>query len=111
MSAIRQTRQAFEVMQAHLGLAQLHAYQGALDVAIPHYEQAYQLARTSVPAAVPQIEEMLGVIYLHHAGIDNDAYRAPGELCLIPPRPGAAYAKISDEEYVLRPDARQDYES
>src|SRR2546423_6151604 len=101
MSAIRETRQPFEVMQAHLGLAQLHAYQGALDLAIPHYEQAYQLARASVSTAVPQIEEMLGVTYLHHAGIDNDAYRAPGELCLIPPRPGVSYAKTADAERAI----------
>jgi tetratricopeptide (TPR) repeat protein len=101
MSAIRQTRQPFEVMQAHLGLAQLHAYQGALDLAIPQYEQAYQLARASVPTAVQQIEEMLGVTYLHHAGIDNDAFRAPGELCLIPPRPGTSYVKAADADRAI----------
>jgi tetratricopeptide (TPR) repeat protein len=102
MSAVRQTRPPFELMQAYLGLAQLHAYQGAFDLAIPQYEQAYQVARTSVPAATLQIEEMLGVMYLQQAGVDNDAYRTPGELCLIPPRPGLSYAKTGGAERAIQ---------
>jgi tetratricopeptide (TPR) repeat protein len=102
MSAVRQTRRPFEMMQAFLGLAQLHAYQGAFDVAIPQYEQAYQLARTSVPTAALQIEEMLGVMYFQQAGFDNDAYRTPGELCLIPPRPGVSYAKTGGAERAIQ---------
>ncbi len=94
--ALRTARPPFEVMQAYLGLAQLHAYQGALDLAIPQYEQAYQLARASVPAATLQMEETLGIAYLHKAGRDNDAYRLPGDLCLIPPRLGLSYAKTAD---------------
>ena len=102
MSATRETRPPFEVMQAYLGLAQLHAYQGAFDLAIPQYEQAYQLARTRVPAAALPIEEMLGVMYFQQAGFDNDAYRKPGELCLIPPRPGVAYAKTGGAERAIQ---------
>jgi tetratricopeptide (TPR) repeat protein len=102
MSAARQTRRPFEMMQAFLGLAQLHAYQGSFDSAIPQYEQAYQLARASVPTAALQIEEMLGVMYLQQAGFDNDAYRTPGELCLIPPRPGVSYAKTGGAERAVQ---------
>ena len=102
MSATRETRPPFEVMQAYLGLAQLHAYQGAFDLAIPQYEQAYQLARTRVPAAALPIEEMLGVMYFQQAGFDNDAYRKPGELCLIPPRPGVSWAKTGGAERAIQ---------
>jgi hypothetical protein len=90
------------MVQAYLGLAQLHAYQGAFDLAIPQYEQAYQLARTRLPAAALPLEEMLGVMYLQQAGSDNDAYRTPGELCLIPPRPGVSYARTGGAERAIQ---------
>jgi tetratricopeptide (TPR) repeat protein len=102
VSTVRQSRPPFEVMQAYLGLAQLHAYQGALDLSLPQYEQAYRLARTSVPAAVQQMEETLGVAYLHKAGIDNGAYRSPGDLCLIPTRQGVSYAKTADADRAIQ---------
>ena len=100
-AANRQSRPPFELMQAYLGLAQLDAYQGVMDRAVPLYEQANQIAHASVPAAALQTEETLGIAYLHEAGADNNAYRAPGELCLFPPRPGAAYAKTADAERAI----------
>jgi tetratricopeptide (TPR) repeat protein len=101
LAAVRQSRPPFELMQAYLGLAQLDAYEGALDHAVPLYEQANQIAHTSVAAAALQTEETLGIAYLHQAGADNNAYRAPGDACLFPPRPGAAYAKTADAERAI----------
>ena len=88
-------------MQAHLGLAQLLAYQGSMTRAVEQYEQAYQLALASVPAAAPQVEEMLGVAYLHKAGMDSGIFRQPGDLCLLPTKPGRAYAKTADVEKAI----------
>jgi hypothetical protein len=96
MAAIRTTRPPSEVMQAHLGLAQLLAYQGDLDRALPQFEAAYQLALTSVPQAALTLEETLGLAYLHKAGADSGTYHAPGDLCLIPTRAGLAFSKPGD---------------
>jgi hypothetical protein len=94
--APRADRPPFELMQAHLGLAQLLAYQGLMTRAVENYERAYGLALSGVPRALPQVEEMLGVAYLHKAGIENGVFRKPDDLCLLPPRPGRAYAKTAD---------------
>ena len=101
MEATRKTRPPFDQMQAHLGLAQLLAYMGDMDRATPHYQEAYELARSGVPAAMLQMEETLGLAYLHKAEMDNGAYRAQGELCLIPARPGHAFPKTGDSEKAI----------
>jgi len=101
MEAIRNSRPPFDVLNAHLGLAQLLAYPGDMDRALPHYEEAYRLARSSVPAAAAPMEETLGVAYLHKAEMDNGVYRSPGELCLIPTRAGLAFPKTDDVEKAI----------
>lgn len=98
MTAIRTTRSPSELLQAHLGLAQLRSYQGDFEQALPHFEAAYQVARAGVPNAVLMLEETLGLAYLQKAGSDSGTYRTPGDLCLIPTRPGLAFAKPSDAE-------------
>jgi len=99
---VRRGRPPFELMQANLGLAQLLAYQGQMGRAIENYEKAYQLAASSVQAAVPQVEEMLGVAYLHRAAMDNGVFRSPGDLCLIPLRPALSYPKTADSEKAIQ---------
>jgi hypothetical protein len=74
--AARKGRPAFEMMQAHLGLAQILAYQGAMTRAVEQYDQAYQIALANVSAAAPQVGEMLGVAYLHKAGMDSGNLQA-----------------------------------
>lgn len=96
MDAVRRTRPAFELMQARLGFAQLLAYEGDMTRALPHYEAAYQLAHGGIPAAALTLEETLGLAYLHKAGIDNDVFRTPGDLCLIPPPAGQSLPKPAD---------------
>lgn len=90
---LRKGRPPFELMQANLGMAQLYAYQGSMTRAVSHYEAAYTLALASVPTAVPQVEEMLGVAYLHKAGMDSNLFRQPNDSCLMPGTPGLAYAR------------------
>jgi tetratricopeptide (TPR) repeat protein len=80
-------------IQMHYALANLSAYKGEMDKGIEQWLQAYQIAQTEMPAAVPDLEEALGIAYLHKAEMDNDVYRHPGEQCLFPPRRPTAYRK------------------
>lgn len=95
-----------DAMQMHFGLAQLYAYQGEMNPAIEQYQESYQIALTHVPDAIPQMEEALGVGYLHKSEMANDVYRAPGKKCLFPMRPEDAFLKTDDSkkaiEYFLK---------
>ena len=79
-----------------LGLAQVYAYQGEMDAAIAQLEAALRTASAGAPKLLPEVEEMLGVAYLHRAGAVNDVYHHPGELCLFPIRPEFSYPKGAD---------------
>ncbi len=87
-----------DVMQEHFAFGELHAYQGEMDPAIEQYLEAYRIAKASVPNAVPQLDFQLGVAYLHRSEMMNDAYRAPGDKCLFPMRPGHGYAITADSQ-------------
>src|SRR5581483_7145920 len=92
---------AIDVMQMHFALAQLYAYQGNMDSAVEQYQESYRIASSDVPSAIPQMEEALGIIYLHKSEMENDAYRAPGEKCLLPIRAGSCYQKTSDSQKAI----------
>jgi hypothetical protein len=101
-----QSHDPFDVMQAHYAMAQLYAYQAKMDLAVEQYREAYSVALADVPAAVPTMEEALGVIYLHKSEMENDVYRVPGKKCIFPMRPGDAYMRTDDSqkavEYFLK---------
>ena len=44
---------------------------------------------------------MLGVAYLHKAGMDSGIFRQADDMCLLPSRPGRAYAKTADVENAI----------
>ena len=67
-----------------------------MDRALDQYQHAYETARAGVPAAILRMEEALGVAYLHKAGMDNGAHRAPGEIACFRSQPGRSYAKTGD---------------
>jgi tetratricopeptide (TPR) repeat protein len=90
-----------DLMQEHFALAELYCYAGNMDPAIAQYEQAYRIASEKSPRSVPQIEFALGVAYLHRSEMLNEVYRAPGEKCLFPMRPGNAYRKTSDSQKAI----------
>ncbi len=94
----RDARPAIDVMSAHVSLGELNAYRGNMESTIEQYQAARQIAESQVPAALNQMNEALGISYLHKSGMENDAYRAPGEKCLIPVPPGNAYTKTGDSE-------------
>jgi len=78
-----------DVIQADVILGQIHAYDGRMAETIARFEQAYPGAVKNFPEALAQLEEMLGVAYLHKAEMDSGAYRAPGDRCLLSPKPAA----------------------
>jgi tetratricopeptide (TPR) repeat protein len=90
-----------DLMQEHFGLAELYCYAGNMDPAIEQYEEAYRIASEKFPRAVPQLEFALGVASLHRSEMVNEVYRAPGEKCLFPMRPGNAYRKAADSKKAI----------
>jgi hypothetical protein len=78
-----------DVIQADVILGQIHAYDGRMSETIARFEQAYPGAVKNFPEALAQLEEMLGVAYLHKAEMDGGAYRVPGDRCLLSPKPAA----------------------
>jgi tetratricopeptide (TPR) repeat protein len=101
LTAAASDRSAYDLMDGHFALAQLYAYRGEMEPAVQEYQTAYQLAMSSVAPAVPQMEEALGVIYLHKSEMENDAYRAPGEKCLFPIPKSSAYRKTDDSKQAI----------
>jgi tetratricopeptide (TPR) repeat protein len=89
------SRLPIDVMQLHVTLAQLRTFNGRMDDAITEFQKAYRLAASEIPAAALQMEESLGIAYLHKAGIDNNAYAAPGDLCLLTLPPPSSYQKLA----------------
>jgi tetratricopeptide (TPR) repeat protein len=87
-----------DAVALRLGLAQVYAYKGEMDAAIAQFEAARRTASTGAPQLLPEVEEMLGVAYLHRAGAANDVYLHPGERCLFPIRPEFSYAKAGDSQ-------------
>jgi tetratricopeptide (TPR) repeat protein len=96
--AARESKPALDVMNAHVSLGELNAYKGDMQQAVEQYQLAHQIAESVSPAALNQMNEALGIAYLHKSEMENDAYRAPGEKCILPIPPGNAYAKTGDSE-------------
>jgi tetratricopeptide (TPR) repeat protein len=89
------------LIQTRFARAQLLAYEGRMDRAVDDFRRAYQGARAMVPAAVPGLQLALGIIHLHKSFADNDAYRAPGEMCLLPLAPGRSFARTIESERAI----------
>jgi tetratricopeptide (TPR) repeat protein len=88
-------------IQMHYAAANLYAYRGQMDKAIDHWLQAYQIAQSELPAAMPDLEEALGIAYLHKSEMDNDVYVHPLDRCIFPPRNPTAYSKTEASEKAI----------
>ena len=84
-------KSSLETIQMHYALANIYAYKGEMAKSVAEWETAYRLASTQLPGAMPELEEVLGIAYLHKSEMDNDVYRHPGDRCLFPPRAVASY--------------------
>ena len=97
---------ALDQIEARYGLANLYAYQGKMGKAVAQWEAAYQIATNELTGEMPELEEVLGIAYLHKSEMENDVYRHPGDRCIFPPRPGMRYQKSGDSqkavEYFLK---------
>jgi hypothetical protein len=102
----RASHPPLDVLMAHYTLGQFHAYAGEMDQAIAEYQDAYQIAMSDVPSGMLQMDEALGIAYLHKSEMENDIYSSPGDRCLLPMAPGSAYPKTADSkkavEYFLQ---------
>ena len=89
-------------MQAHHLLAELYAYRGQMGDVIAHFQKARELAVAAVPAAVPQLDESLGIAYLHKSAFDNGVHHKPGARCLLSPQGMHAVADLRDAERAIQ---------
>ena len=83
-------------------LAQLEAYQGHMDAAIKAWESAYNGGLRNKGDATVQLEEALGVAYLHKSEMENGAYTSAGDGCSFPPPQQVAYQKPASSETAIR---------
>ena len=91
-----------DAVALRLGVAQVYAYQGDMDPAIAQFEAALRIASRGAPETLPDVEEMLGVAYLHRAEMVNGVYRHPAERCLFPIRPEFKYLKGADSQKAIQ---------
>jgi tetratricopeptide (TPR) repeat protein len=87
-----------DLIQMHYALANVYAYQGQMDASIEQWQTAYQIASEQLPGAMAELEEVLGIAYLHKSEMDNDVYRHPEEQCIFPPRSNTRYSKPASSE-------------
>jgi hypothetical protein len=73
-----------------------------MDQAIAQFETAVRIASTAVPQAMADMEELLGVAYLHKSEMANDIYTHPGERCLFPIRPEFKFLKAADSQKAIQ---------
>jgi hypothetical protein len=91
-----------ELMREHVALAELHAFSGDMEKSIAEWKSAYAIAQTDVPAAVPYLEEALGVSYLHLSEMENGVYKDSGEMDIFPPKdPTAHFVKMGDSKTAI----------
>ena len=93
---------AADLLQGHMDLAQLQAYQGRMLESIKELKIALQLAETAAPKDVPNIEESIGIAYLHLSEMENGVYQHRSDLDIFPPaNPKASYKKTEDSKLAI----------
>ena len=90
-----------DIVQMRYALANVYSYQGEMDKAVEQWLAAYQLATSDLAGAMPELEEVLGIAYLHKSEMDNDVYREPRDRCIFPPRLNQSYAKPAASEKAI----------
>jgi tetratricopeptide (TPR) repeat protein len=92
---------ALDRIETRYALANLYAYQGIMDKSTAEWETAYQIAKSELPGAMPELEQVLGIAYLHKSEMDNDVYRHPVDRCIFPPKSTVLYQKTTDSEKAI----------
>jgi len=97
-----EAKPAVDVLNAYYSLGEVNAFDGKMDEAIEQYQTALQVAIDRFPSATDELEEALGIAYLHKSEMENDVYRRPGERCLLPMRPESKYAKTEGSQKAIQ---------
>ena len=80
------------LVNAHHTLAQLWAHQGQLEKTVEHLSAAQEVARSAAePRVILDLEEKLGIAFLHLAAFENRVPTSHPESCLFPIKPSARY--------------------
>ncbi len=97
---------AFNVIDAHTSLGEINSYFGQMDAAIEQYKKAQQLANSHSPDTALQLNEILGIAYLHKSEMENGVYNKPGDRCLQPMLKSSRFSRSEDSrkavEYFLK---------
>ena len=80
-----------DATQEYYALGELYAYPGEMDRAIAQYKKALELAEAKAPDLAQQLEEELGIAYLHKAEMENGIYHGQGDQCVFPLAPENAF--------------------
>ena len=104
--AARAGEMPLDLVQAYYALGQLYAYDGVMDKAVDAYEQAFVTAKRGAPDVTLQMQEAVGVAYLHKAEVDDGLYKQPGDRDLVPPTP-ARSPRASSAATVRNADAQK----
>lgn len=87
-----------DIIQMHYALANVYAYQGEMEKAIEQWQAAYAIATAQLPGAMAELEEVLGIAYLHQSEMENEVYRHPKNQCIFPPATNRSFAKPASSE-------------
>jgi hypothetical protein len=102
---IRASLAPIDVLNLYYSLGEIYSYEGDMEDAVSKYNQAYQIAASQAPKAQLQMDEAMGVAYLHKSEMENGLYRTPGDRCLRPMLRSSAYRETDDSakavEYFL----------
>jgi hypothetical protein len=75
---------------------QLHSYEGKMGLAVEAFDRGRRIAMSDAPDLLPQMNQALGVAYLHKAEIENGIFHAPGERCLLSEHTNGGLANNAD---------------
>ncbi|HUY81972.1 MAG TPA: CRTAC1 family protein [Acidobacteriaceae bacterium] len=86
----------FNLIMAHHSLGEIDAYLGKMDQAIKQYKMVQALARSNNPNTALQMDEAIGIAYLHKSEMENGIYKKPGNRCLLPMLHSSRYSQSED---------------
>jgi len=90
-------------IQGHSALAQLYAYTGRMENSVREWKVAYDLAQTSEPGSLPNLEESLGAAYLHWSEMENGIYHDNTDLDIFPPlHPRESFKKTEESKLAIK---------
>lgn len=100
-AAALESQPPIDVTQEYYALGELYAYPGEMDKAIAQYRTALDIANAKAPAVAPQLEEELGIAYLHKSEMENGIYHGKGNQCVFPLRAEMAFARKDDSRRAI----------